>query len=176
MQSRLTFVWLAVAALAIAPPLLPSARGGHAVVFGVREHGTLENFDEYPFESGDLSLRAAYEYHDGPAFWQVGVDYSLDPSRSGTADFAITPQLNLLFKDKLFCGGLGVLKTYFADDAAEDEWTPFYWQWILGLKVPLGKWFTLDVYALYPFEKWGNFFSDFDLSTFEFGLSAGLTF
>lgn len=133
---------------------------------GVRSHSLHSVFEELPYDDGDLSYGLAYEYHEGSAYWQLAVDYSTDASRTNTVDTVITPQLNLIFKDRFYRGGLGVLSSYITysgdDPSLKDDWTDVYYQFLLGISIPAGS-LAIDVMAAYPFADWG------DLGDFEAG-------
>lgn len=135
---------------------------------GLRHHILHTNFEDWPYDDGDLSYGVAYEIHESGGCWQVAVDYAHNVGETNVADYVITPQLNLLFKDNAWRGGVGALASYIKYDeeespelAADDGWSDIYWQFLLGLSIPLGG-LSLDVYAAYPFEEWG------EISEFEF--------
>lgn len=134
-----------------------------------RYHRDQPKFVDYPFGDGDLSYMGAWESHTDIAMLQLGAAYC--PSLENEAvDFAITPQANLILKDEIFRGGLGVLSTYTKGDA-QDEWTDVYWQFLLGLSFKLPAKVSLDLFAIYPFESWDSL-GDFSADGIEF--SAGL--
>jgi len=135
---------------------------------GVRRHADHSVYTELPFDDGDLSYGIAYEIHEEQAYWQLAVEYAPDISGTNPVDFAVTPQLNLLFKDRCWLGGLGVLTSYVAGDDG-DEWTDLYWQFIFGLQLGTSRKPEIDVLAYYPFENWSDI-GDFDAQDIEFGL------
>jgi hypothetical protein len=137
----------------------------HVLSFGARHHQEHSTYGELPFGDGDVSYALAYEYHENAAYWQLALDASFDPSGTNTVtsefDYVLTPQINLIFKDELWRGGAGALASYMVDKKTDDgEWTDIYWQFLLGLAIPLGG-MELEVLAAYPFESFG------DLSDFE---------
>lgn len=168
--------------LASAGLVLAASRGSkseQAVGLGVRSHALHSVFTDLPFDDGDLSYGLSYEFHEAAGYWQLAVDYCMDPTRMATgsvttvagrtttnmvdmADSVITPQINLVFKDKIWRGGVGALSSYIepADDSVDAEWSDIYYQFLLGAGIPLGR-LGLDVLAVYPFDDWGNL-GDFD--------------
>jgi len=171
---------LAVAAVVLASVgLLQAAQNAskseQAMGLGVRTHALHSTFTDLPYDDGDLSYGLSYEFHEASGYWQIAVDYCMDPSRTTTnglkaadstngvkmANSVITPQLNLIFKDKFWRGGVGALASYIDDEITQEaDWTDIYYQFLLGIGVPLGK-LGLDVMAVYPFEDWGSL-GDFD--------------
>ena len=172
MKTKGTLLLLTFCLLLAALVAAPQARGANnqEISVGIRDHGKISGFSEYPFKRNDLSYALAYGYEEESGMWQFVVDYAPKPRASGTADFAITPGLNLVFKDRFYRGGLGVMKTYVKDDMAKDNWTKFYWQWMFGVDIPIGSWFSIDAYAYYPFTDWSKFFNKFDYNAFELGV------
>lgn len=135
---------------------------------GVRHHADHSVYTELPFDDGDLSYGIAYEIHENEAYWQLAVEYAPDISGTNAVDFAVTPQLNLLFEDRGWRGGLGVLTSYVAGDD-DDEWTDLYWQFIFGFHFGTSRKPEIDVLVYYPFESWSDI-GDFDAQDIEFGL------
>ena len=56
----------------------------------------------------------------------------------------------------------------------DSDWTDLYYQFILGLGVPVGM-FSLDAHALYAFDKWDNL-EEFSMSNIEFGVWLSYSF
>jgi hypothetical protein len=158
---------IAVLALAVANVALAEVTQSFGV--GARSHQERTSFSELPFKDGDLSYSAAYEYHDGDAFWQLACDVTpgLDGSGTNAADYAITPQLNLLLKDKMLQGGVGILSTY-THGEEDGDWTDLYWQFILGVSLPLPGSLSVEINAYYVFESWDNI-GEFDFGDIEYG-------
>jgi hypothetical protein len=166
--------------------LAAEEQGQHGISVGIREHSDRKPKDisqYYPFETGHLSYCAAYEYHAEVAYWQVAVDWSPLPGVEA-ASYSITPQINLIFKDRFYRGGFGLLRTYSSGkweptEESEGEevgkWTPFYWQFILGVSIPLPGRFALDVFGFYPFRKFKHL-DDFEWDDFELGAWVSFVF
>jgi hypothetical protein len=150
-----------------------------ALVGGMRYHAENGNIPQVPFQDGDLSYLLAYEYHEDIAFWQIACGYA--PGVGGDtnkADYVITPQINLIFKDGYFRGGVGALKSYMQWDdrtSTADKWSPFYWQVMLGLGVTFPASLTLSAYVYYPFKRFSDF-NNFDAADLEFAAFVGLSF
>ena len=140
---------------------------------GARYHRLNSSFKELPYDDGDISYSAAYEYHNEDAFWQLACDVTPDLKSRSDLDYAVTPQLNLLATDRIFQGGLGILSTYTHGDAG-GNWLNPYWQFILGLSIPLGS-FTVEANAYYVFDQWGNL-GDFNARSIEYGAYFGYRF
>lgn len=157
--------------------LLPdrAAAGGQVLSLGARYHQAHSAFVDLPFEDGDISYTAAYEYHDKDAFWQLGVDVTPEVGEGNDVDYAVTPQLNLLLKDRIFQGGLGILSTYTRDAAGKGDWMDLYWQFILGVALPLPGPLKVSANAYYTFEQW-DALGDFKSEDLEYGVAVGYTF
>lgn len=135
------------------------------MAIGLRHHALHSVYEELPYDDGDVSYGFAYEYHEGSAYWQLALDYAPETTSTNKCDYALTPQLNLLFKDGIWSAGLGIMSSYlvYEDDSEnDDEWTDIYYQFLAGLNIPLGS-LSLDIMAGYVFEEWS------ELSDFEFG-------
>ena len=163
MKKTLTLA-LAVAALSLA---LSPADAANSIGVGAKYHREHSAFDELPYADGDLSYTAAYEYHSGPSFWQIAVDYAYDVGEGVIVDQVFTPQINLLFQDRYWVGGMGILGTYTEQESGESDWTDPYWQALFGINIPIGR-LSLDVTAQYVYETWGSL-GDFDFNDIEFG-------
>ncbi len=149
------------------------ASTGHAVESkmtvggGVRSHMEHSAFSKLPFADGDFSYGAVMEWHENEAYWQLAVMYAPELTRYPTANYAITPQLNLLMKDNYWCGGMGVLWTMVNDEVEGSDWTNVYYQFILGVTLPIAM-FRLDLQGFYPFKGFEKL-GDFDFADIEFG-------
>jgi hypothetical protein len=132
---------------------------------GARYHVEHSVFTEVPY-SGDMSYGAVYEYHEGSAYWQLGLQYAPDLDAEGV-DSVLTPEINLLFTDGFWRGGTGALVSY-VETPLESSWSKVYWQFLLGIEIPLGG-LNLDVMACYVFEDW-NSLGDFAFEDIEGGV------
>lgn len=153
---------------------MPSV-AGQVISLGARYHEANAAFTTRPFSDGDISYCAAYEFHDQNAFWQLGVDVTPEVGDGDAIDYGVTPQLNLLFKDRIFQGGLGILSTYTRDAAGQGDWMDMYWQFILGIALPLPGRLKVSANAYYPFEKWDSL-GEFKSEDIEYGVAVGYTF
>ncbi|NQU40946.1 MAG: hypothetical protein HQ523_13425 [Lentisphaerae bacterium] len=131
---------------------------------GVRYHTAQDTVVAAPFDN-DVSYGLLYEYHEGETFWQLGVNYATSMG-SNDVDSVITPEVNLVFADKLWRGGVGVLSSYIKDEVGSD-WTDLYYQLILGLEIPVGK-MSLEVLAYYVFDDF-NSIKEFNFNEIEVG-------
>ncbi len=153
-----------------------AANAKQAISAGARYHTRHSEFIELPYDKGDMSYQIGYEYHEGGGFWQllVGFTPSISEGTEGRGigiESVITPQLNLLFEDRNWLAGVGVLASYIRTDdesEIENDWTSIYWQVMLGLRLPLPV-FNVEIMAYYPFEKWSTF-RDFSGKDIEYGL------
>lgn len=168
-KTRLT-VSLAILTVLAAATLGIAAQGTSRIGAGARYHASDHaTFMEVPYD-GDISYGLVYEYHESIACWQLGVQYAPDVGTNGI-DSVISPELNLLYKDKAWRGGVGAVASYIEGDVKSD-WSDIYWQFVLGLEMPVGG-LSLQVLGYYVFEDWGDL-SDFEFDDLEVG--AFLTF
>lgn len=129
---------------------------------GAKYHPAHSEFLELPYDDGDMSVGIAYSGESEDSVWQLAVDYAWDLNGSTTTDYIITPQINLLWKDRAWFGGVGIMSSYIEDMITGDDWTDIYYQLIFGVKVPFyGT--SMDLGAHYEFESWN------DLGKFDFG-------
>lgn len=124
----------------------------HKISLGVKSHFDYANFDDIPIKEDDYSYLMFYEIHNDFAYWQIGGSYTQPPD-DNRFDHIITPQINLIAKDKIFRVGLGALASNVKVDG-DTDWTDIYWQVILGLGIPLGERVGIDIYGHYLFDSW----------------------
>jgi hypothetical protein len=135
---------------------------------GARYHRDHSVYEELPFADGDFSYSLGYEYHDQDYYVQLSAGYCPDVGSTSQVDYVITPQANLIFVDKQWEGGVGILNSYTADDDKTNaEWTGLYWQLILGYTFPVFK-IPLSVDVYYPFKSWSDI-DEFDVKDLEYG-------
>lgn len=104
----------------------------------VRRNAEQKRFgDDFKLGTGDLSYGIGGEYHEGPAFWQLGVDFSPRSSLVESLDYAIRPQLNLMYGEQHVVAGVGVFTSYYQDSELGDSWSDPYGQILLGFELPL---------------------------------------
>ncbi len=158
-------------------PVCSSARTHSNIGISARRHGEHREFKDLPFGNRDHSIGINYEFHEATAFWQFGLAYTpsltIREGETEAPDYALTPEINLIAKDRMYHGGLGVASTYTEIDGG--EWTTVYWQFILGLRFELSQRLSLSGYGYYPFERWGDLDS-FRFKDVEFGLRLGARF
>jgi hypothetical protein len=143
------------------------AAGKNSIGIGGRYQVDHSAFEELPFDDGDISYGVNYEYQEDAAFWQLGVLYTPEVGGTNSADYVVTPQINLMLKDDIWRGGIGALMSYIKDDNGEDDWTDLYWQLHLGVAIPIGP-LSLTALAHYVFEDYGEI-KDFDFDDLEYG-------
>lgn len=158
-------VLAAVLVTAASVPVL--AAGPSVISAGARYHVDHSVCEELPFGDGDVSYGLAYEYHEESGYWQIAMNYTPDITGTNLTDYVITPQINLIFKDRMWRGGIGALRSYVRDVDNNGDWTDMYWQMLAGIHLPLFG-LKLDVHAYYVFEKW-NELDEFDSEDIEFG-------
>ncbi len=144
----------------------PWANAQSAAGVGLRSHVLHTEFEEYPFDNGDISYVVGYEYHDKTGYWQFLVGYTPEVGDGTVVESIITPQLNLLMQDGVWIAGGGILGSY-VETELENDWTDVYWQVMLGFEITLPI-CSLEILAYYPFESWSTF-GDFDTDDIEFG-------
>lgn len=150
-----------------------SAAGMNALAVGARYHVASVVLPELPYDDGDLSYGVAYELHEENAFWQLAVSGAPELNGNVEADYVITPELNLILKDRMFRGGVGIMDSY-VETPVDSEWTDLYYQLILGLSAPIRK-VNVAVYAYYPFADWDKL-NEFDWEDVEFGVWLSMGF
>jgi hypothetical protein len=157
-----------------------SSSDKYAISVGVRRHVDHTIFTTLPFEEGDMSYDIALESHNDSAGWQLVFAYTPDVSGEGLVnqttqkvDRVMTPQLNLLLKDGIWRGGVGILASYLRTDT-ESDWTDLYYQFTLGISLPISS-FDIDISAFYTFEKW-DLLEEFEFDDIELGARLRYTF
>jgi len=82
------------------------------IAFGTRFHAENSAFTDLPFDNGDMTYSAAFEWHERDAYWQICVGYSPKPGRTNDVEYVLTPEVNLLMTDRYWRGGLGAVWSY----------------------------------------------------------------
>jgi hypothetical protein len=163
-----------VVGVALAGSTLALADVSQSLNVGAKYHQKHSVFTALPYDDGDISYSVAYEYRDADALWQLACDVTPEFESRDDLDYGVTPQLNLLLVDRIFQGGLGVLST-FTDGEMGSDWMDLYWQFILGLALPLPGPFSVQINAYYVFESWSDV-GDFDVDDIEYGAYVGYKF
>ncbi len=154
-----------------------SSKGVNKLSLGGRYYAEQEDFPEIPFGDGDVAYGVAYEYHESAAAWQLAATYCPDVTGDDAVDYIITPEVNLIVKDGIWRGGIGMLYSYLERDdhaADDDEWVGPYWQLLFGLNIPF---FGMDLKALtyYDFESF-NDLDEFELDKLDYGVWVSFSF
>jgi hypothetical protein len=161
----------------LTPAILHStARGASTasyVTFGGRYHAEQEELEELPFGEGDTAYGLAYEYHEQHAAWQLGATYCSDLTGDTSVDYAITPELNLITKDRFWRGGAGILYSYL-DREDDQEWVGPYWQFLFGIDLPIMGG-SLQARTYYDFEDIDEL-DEFDLGKLDYGAWISFSF
>ncbi len=118
------------------------------------------------------------EFHEATAYWLLALGWVHNPSGFEEADvnYGLTPELNLILKDRAFIGGAGILRSYISSD--EDDvsgWSKTYYQLLLGFNFSMGRRVTLSTFAVYPFARWSRL-RDFSGSDLEYSLGLSYRF
>lgn len=164
---------LLLVGFALASPALAIQQGLSAQF---RQYDIHEKFTDRPFADGDFGYGVAYELRDVYGYWQLGALYTANVGKSNTYDYAVTPFLNLVVKDRIFIAGLGIAKDYLPEtDTTDDDWTDLYWNVMLGLEVPLGKSLAVTGKAVYDFENLDDI-AQFRFDDVEFAAALTLIF
>lgn len=172
------------ALLAAALPLTGRAQR-NALVAGGRYRTDHSEFDKMPYGNGDISYLLGWAHREGIAVWQLAVDFG--PDVSGTMnkgeederrsfDYVITPQLNMLINDERYYmrGGLGICTSYIKSPD-HNEWLDPYWQFLLGLHLPVTGRIALDATAVYTFDRW-RYLDKFSFGDLEYVLALNFAF
>jgi hypothetical protein len=145
------------------------------VDLGARYHTKHSEFVSLPYADGDLTYGVGYEIHEDNALLQLACGFTPDFKDNKDMDYGVTPELNLLAKDGIYQGGMGILSTYTRDGEGKGDWMDLYWQFVLGLNIPLGSRLSLQANAYYVFENWGSL-GKFKFEDIEFGGYLGYKF
>ena len=156
-----------------------TSTGWSVVNAGLRTHASNKtwNDDVRVYGNGDMGYTLAYEYHNEAAFWQFLLDWTPDATGRADTDSALTPEVNLIFKDGWARAGLGVFDDIVSTTGGggNDGWQNITWQFLVGVGLPLGDRVTLDGYVHYPFAGW-NRLDRFDFGDLEYSLALGFRF
>lgn len=126
----------------------------HKLGLGVRLHSHNSVFEERPYSSGDTSYELYYEIHDlaTSGFWQIVFGSSESPENS-EINKIYSQQLNLIFKDRIYRGGFGILNHCIVTDKYE-KWADTYYQFIFGIYISFSEKLGLALNSYYVFEEW----------------------
>jgi len=141
------------------------AGAANALGFGGRYHQDHSVFTKLnqTYSKGDLSYGVVYEIHEqDTSVLQLGCSMTPEFEDSPDLDYAVTPELNLMMKDRVFQGGVGIMSSYLSKNIGDSEWMDLYWQILLGMRLDLSKKVSLQLNGSYVFESWG------DLGEFDF--------
>lgn len=151
------------------------AESPHSLSIGGRYHTENTIFTDLPYGNADLSYGLAYTFAEEHIGLKLGADFSPDVSGSRDAphtnktDYVVSPQANIIIKDKMFRGGVGLVTSYIRDDQGEGDWLGPYWQLMLGLCFPIHQHLSLEGNVYYVLESWDKI-TEFRLKELEYGL------
>lgn len=146
--------------------------GRHTLTASARYYGDHSAYTNRPFQKDDVGFGLSYEYHDAAGFLQFGLEFCSRPGAE-TDGFALTPFGSLCFQDRWLFAGLGIRKPYFLDTDQESRgWNDLYFNWLLGIEVPIGNRLSLNLTGFYDFYKWQEL-DEFKFNDLE--VSAGLS-
>lgn len=173
MKTAKILLWIGLFAMVIGS--IAQAGTTQGFDLGARYHQEQSKFAALPYGDGDLGYGLGYEVQDENGAFQLICGYTPDFKNRDDLDYALTPEANLLVKDGVYQGGLGVLKTYSKGGDAAGEWTDLYWQFILGINIPLSKRVSLQANAYYVFEGWDSL-NNFRVNDLEYAAYLGFSF
>ena len=136
--------------------------GSSAWTLGARYHSEVTVPPEVHYAKGDTSYLFGYRYTESQISWHLAAEYAPNVGVSNNVDYAVTPQINLLFADSVFLFGAGALMSYVQDPERDDKWSAVYFHLMAGLELPLGQRWSLAALAEFPFKK-SRDFKEFDL-------------
>ncbi|PIE71767.1 MAG: hypothetical protein CSA22_01020 [Deltaproteobacteria bacterium] len=146
--------------------MLPAAPvGSHHFSVGARFHQEQPEFKNPSFGDGDMTYLAAYEYHELYGSWQFALGYTPETDLDETVDYILTPEINLIYKERFYRGGIGMLKDYIKWED-QSGWRDLYYQFIVGVGFPIMK-MNLNITGYYVFDDWGNI-GKFDFGNLEY--------
>ena len=145
---------------------------------GARYHTNSSVLPGLPFESGDLSWLLGVELHEQAAYWQalLGIARGVEGLGYDTR-YVLTPQVNLLLKDRSFLGGIGILRSHIDPDVPGmgSGWSRTYYQFLLGYDFSTSNRTNLNIFVVYPFLRWSEL-SDFSGSDLEYQAGLSISF
>lgn len=125
-----------------------------------------KSYLDRPYSKDDMSYGLYFDVFDGIGGWRVGASYASDLTGVGDAKSVITPELTLLGKEGIWDSGFSVMIDY-VDTEEGTEWGDIYYQFQLGLIIPLGGRLELGASMFFPFTDLGDFrdigFNELDL-------------
>jgi hypothetical protein len=161
--------------------LLALALGGASLAqttsltaIGKRHSDRADTIGDRPYGKDDISYGVFLDLFDGLGGWRLGASFSDDLSGAGEADSVITPEIALMAQDGFWETGISVLRDY-VETAETSEWNSFYYQFFLGINIPLSKSLMIGAAAYYPFDSFSEI-RDFSSGDLDFGVSLRLRF
>ncbi len=128
-----------------------------------------DSFTDRPYGEDDISYGAYLDMFDGIGGWRIGASYATGLSGPGEADSVITPEITLLGAEGVWESGFSVMMDYIDDETGTD-WSDIYYQFQLGLSIPVGGTFQLGIHGYFPVSDMGDFL-DISFSEIDYGVS-----
>jgi hypothetical protein len=143
---------------------------------GAKWHINHSEFLDLPYDDGDFSYSLFYQAHDKNGYLEALVEYAPTVNGDPAAEYVITPQANFVLTDRYWRAGFGALSSYikYEDEEVGEDWTDVYWQFMLGLGMPVGR-VQVDAMAHYVFEKF-DALGDFDFGDIEYSAAIKFAF
>ncbi|OGV62162.1 MAG: hypothetical protein A2498_14095 [Lentisphaerae bacterium RIFOXYC12_FULL_60_16] len=146
--------------------------GAGARLYAARDEAPVRGI---PVTSDEGAAVLAYEFHENNAFWQLAVNYLPRIDGTNGLDYAVTPEINLVYKQSAWQMGVGVYNHHVWDAEGEHDWAGTLWQIMLGLNIPLGRSLSLDLSTFYATPKLDQL-QDFDTKHLDYRILATFTF
>jgi len=141
--------------------------------FGIRQHTEQPDYPDISF-GDEVSYGLSLSAIDAGGYWHAALLYTPDFAGVSDADYALTPEVNLILTENAWRVGIGGARTYVSSDT-DSGWRDFFWQMSLGIGLPgFGKG-TLEARAIYIFDDWGNV-GDFETDNLEYAIWMGIPF
>ncbi len=141
--------------------------------FGIRQHAEQPDFPDISL-GDEMSYGLSLSAIDAGGYWQAAILYTPEIGSMPDADYAITPEINLMLSENAWRVGIGGARTYVSSDT-NGGWRDFFWQALLGFGLPGIGSGTLEARAIYVFDELGNI-GDFDTSNLEYAIWLGIPF
>lgn len=150
------------------------AQNTAVVAVGKKHVDRSSTMGDRPYGEDDISYGAFLEFFDGLGGWRLGASFSDDLSGAEGVDSVITPEIALMAQDGFWETGLSLLRDYVETPEGSD-WNSIYYQFYLGINIPLGKHLMIGGGAYYPFDGFSEL-TDFRTGDLDYAVSLRLRF
>ncbi len=141
---------------------------------GKQHSDRADTIEDRPYGKDDISYGAFLDLFDGLGGWRLGASFSDDLSGAGEPDSVITPEISLMAQDGFWETGFSLLRDY-VETAETSDWNSIYYQFFLGINIPLGKSLVIGAAAYYPFDSFSEI-TDFSTGDLDLGVSLRFRF